>query len=80
VRAEKRIDDHHDRYREIEMAQLIVRDLEDDVKTCLQKLAARHGRSFEAEVRDILRNAARTRRHNNVRSAHVSRLVLPRST
>ncbi len=41
------------------MAQLIVRDLEDDVKTCLQRRAARHGRSLEAEVRDILRNAAK---------------------
>jgi antitoxin FitA len=41
------------------MAQLIVRDLEDDVKTCLQKRANRHGRSLEAEVRDILRNAVK---------------------
>jgi antitoxin FitA len=41
------------------MAQLIVRDLEDDVKTCLQRRAARHGRSLEAEVRDILRSAAK---------------------
>jgi antitoxin FitA len=41
------------------MAQLIVRDLEDDVKTSLQRRATRHGRSLEAEVRDILRNAAK---------------------
>ncbi|HMA72523.1 MAG TPA: plasmid stabilization protein [Xanthobacteraceae bacterium] len=41
------------------MAQLLVRDLEDDVKTRLQNRAARHGRSLEAEVRDILRNAAK---------------------
>jgi antitoxin FitA len=41
------------------MAQLIVRDLEDDVKTRLQRRATRHGRSLEAEVRDILRNAAK---------------------
>lgn len=41
------------------MAQLVVRDLEDDVKIRLQRRAARHGRSLEAEVRDILRNAAK---------------------
>ncbi len=41
------------------MAQLLVRDLEDDVKTHLQKRAARHGRSLEAEIRDILRDAAK---------------------
>jgi len=41
------------------MAQLLVRDLEDDVKTCLQRRATRHGRSLEAQVRDILRNAAK---------------------
>jgi len=40
------------------MAQLLVRDLEDDVKTCLQRRATRHGRSLEAEVRDIVRYAA----------------------
>jgi antitoxin FitA len=45
--------------RDIPMAQLVVRDLEDDVKTCLQSRAARHGRSLEAEVRDILRDAAK---------------------
>lgn len=39
------------------MAQLIVRDLEDDVKRGLQKRARRHGRSTEAEVREILRAA-----------------------
>jgi antitoxin FitA len=41
------------------MAQLVVRDLEDDVKQRLQRRAARHGRSLEAEIRDILRNAAK---------------------
>jgi antitoxin FitA len=39
------------------MAQLVVRNLEDDVKAKLQKRARRHGRSTEEEVRDILRNA-----------------------
>jgi antitoxin FitA len=41
------------------MDLLIVRDLEDDVKARLQSRAARHGRSLEAEVRDILRDAAK---------------------
>jgi plasmid stability protein len=39
------------------MAQLVVRDLEQSVKTRLQRRAQRHGRSMEEEVRDILRNA-----------------------
>jgi plasmid stability protein len=41
------------------MAQLIVRNLEDDVKAKLQKRAKRHGRSTEEEVRDILRDAVK---------------------
>lgn len=41
------------------MAQLLVRHLEDDVKTKLQRRARRHGRSMEEEAREILRNAVR---------------------
>ena len=41
------------------MAQLVVRDLESDIKVRLKKRAARHGRSLEAEVRDILRDAVK---------------------
>lgn len=41
------------------MAQLIVRQLDDDVKAKLQRRARRHGRSTEEEVREILRNAVR---------------------
>ena len=40
------------------MAQLVVRNLDDDVKRRLQERAAQHGRSMEEEVRDILRAAA----------------------
>lgn len=40
------------------MAQLVVRNLEDDVKVRLKARAKRHRRSLEAEVREILRNAA----------------------
>ena len=40
------------------MAQLVVRNLEQSVKTRLQRRAKRHGRSMEEEVREILRHAA----------------------
>ena len=39
------------------MAQLIVRNLDDEVVRRLKVRAARHGRSAEAEHRDILRRA-----------------------
>jgi plasmid stability protein len=39
------------------MAQLIVRNLEAAVKSGLERRAALHGRSMEAEVREILRDA-----------------------
>ena len=41
------------------MAQLVVRNLDDDVKAKLQQRARQHGRSTEEEVREILRNAVR---------------------
>lgn len=40
------------------MAQLIVRNLEKSVRDRLLAMAARHGRSMEEEVREILRAAA----------------------
>lgn len=42
------------------MAQLIVRNLEPDVKERLQRRARAHGRSTEDEVRAILRAAVAT--------------------
>jgi plasmid stability protein len=39
------------------MAQLLVRNLDEDVKARLRVLAAEHGRSMEDEVRAILRQA-----------------------
>ena len=39
------------------MAQLIVRGLEEVVKTRLRNRAVRHGQSMEAEARDIIRDA-----------------------
>lgn len=41
------------------MAQLVVRNLDDELKAKLQRRARRHGRSTEDEVRDILRNAVK---------------------
>ena len=41
------------------MGQLVVRNLDDEVKARLQRRARRHGRSTEAEVREILRDAVR---------------------
>jgi plasmid stability protein len=39
------------------MSELVVGNLEDDVRAKLQELAKSHGRSVEEEVRDILRGA-----------------------
>ena len=39
------------------MAQLVIRDIEDDVMERLRKRAKARGRSVEEEARDILRNA-----------------------
>jgi plasmid stability protein len=41
------------------MAQVLVRNLEEDTVARLKAMAAAHGRSLEAEVRAILRGAAR---------------------
>lgn len=41
------------------MAQFVVRNIDEDVKTRLKRRAVRHGRSMEDEVRHILRNAAK---------------------
>jgi plasmid stability protein len=44
---------------EAAVAQLVVRNIEDAVKTRLKRRAARRGRSMEEEVRDILRDAVK---------------------
>ena len=41
------------------MSQLIVRNVEQEIVRALKRRAARHGRSAEAEHRDILRQALR---------------------
>ena len=39
------------------MATLTIRDLDEELRARLRVTAARHGRSMEAEVREILREA-----------------------
>ncbi len=41
------------------MAQILIRQLDDDVKARLRRRARRHGHSTEQEVREILSNAVR---------------------
>jgi plasmid stability protein len=41
------------------VAQILIRQLDDDLKVKLQRRAKQHGRSTEEEVREILRNAVR---------------------
>ncbi|MGA3046081.1 MAG: Arc family DNA-binding protein [Terracidiphilus sp.] len=41
------------------MAQILVRNMEDRLKSRLQRRAKRNGRSMEAEAREILREALR---------------------
>jgi plasmid stability protein len=41
------------------VAQILIRQLDEDLKAKLQRRAKEHGRSTEEEVREILRNAVR---------------------
>ena len=41
------------------MAQVIIRNLEDDVVASLKAKAELHGKSLEQELRDVLREAAK---------------------
>jgi plasmid stability protein len=47
------------------MAQLIVRNVEESVKSGLQRRARRNGRSMEEEVREILRTAVHNGEHKS---------------
>ena len=42
------------------MAQLVVRNIDDDLKERLRRRAKQHGRSMEEEVREILRRAVKS--------------------
>ena len=57
------------------MAQLVVRNLEDDVKARLVSRARRHGRSMEEEVRDILRDAVKDDEFGDAKLGIGSRLA-----
>ena len=48
------------------MAQLLVRNVSDDVKERLRQRAKRHGRSLEAEARAILSDAAGSQKPQGV--------------
>jgi antitoxin FitA len=57
------------------MGQLVVRHLEDEVKSRLKRRAARNGRSMEEEARDILRNALKNERAS---SPHLGSRIVAR--
>ena len=48
---------HRMHYEALKMAMLTVRNIPDEVHRALRVRAARHGRSMEAEVREILESA-----------------------
>ena len=49
------------------MAQVVIRNLDDDVKARLKKRAAQHGWSMEEEARQILRNALKEEQYTPAR-------------
>jgi plasmid stability protein len=57
------------------MAQLIVRNLDDEIVTRLRQRAARHRRSTEAEHREILRQALVPTRNRRSLKEHL--LAMP---
>ena len=59
------------------MAQLIVRNLDDEIVARLQQRAAKHRRSTEAEHREILREALLPARHKSSLKDHL--LAMPDS-
>ncbi|MGB7284652.1 MAG: Arc family DNA-binding protein [Candidatus Acidiferrum sp.] len=59
------------------MAQLVVRQLENEVKDKLRRRAKRHGRSVEEEVREILRDATKREAQGSRRlGTEIARLFL----
>lgn len=48
------------------MAQILVRNIDDQLKTRLQRRAKRNRRSMEAEAREILRDALRAEDSSNI--------------
>lgn len=60
------------------MGQVIVRNLDDAVVRALKRRAQIHGRSLEAELRDILSQAAKTGGEEWVAAADRIRAMTPR--
>ncbi len=50
------------------MPSITVRNIPDEIHRALKVLAAQHGRSAEAEVRDILANAVKPKRRKRLGS------------
>lgn len=48
------------------MAQLVIRNLNEEIKQRLKQRALLHGSSMEAEARQILRNALKDEKHHTV--------------
>jgi antitoxin FitA len=46
------------------MAQLVVRNIEDELKERLRRRAARHGHSMEEEARELLRDSVKEEGHH----------------
>ena len=59
------------------MAQVIVRNLEDDVVATLKRKAELHGCSLEQELRDILSAAARLKKEERLILARRVRALTP---
>ncbi len=57
------------------MAQLVVRNIESEVKAKLQRRAKRHGRSMEEEVREILRDATKKEAEGSSRKGLGTRIA-----
>jgi plasmid stability protein len=56
------------------MKQLIVRNVPDEVVSALKRRAARHGRSAEAEHREVLRSALSTEMNDASFKAFLARM------
>jgi plasmid stability protein len=56
------------------MAQLVVRNLENDVKERLRRRAKKHGCSLDELVRDILRDAAKDERQTGGLGSEIAAL------
>lgn len=59
------------------MAQVIVRNLDEEIVAALKRKAALHGRSLEQELREILSAAARLGREERVAIADRIRAMTP---